>query len=396
MYNKTNTYRINQKIVLNLSVFLAIFNFFFFTTTTNASDTVSFWNNHYPKYIKYLDLRIENGVMIQKNGRGGELLNSSYYNGIDFRLGFRNSNPGDVYSNIYRHPYLGVGLYFSTFRNSDLGNPHAIYMFFTHPFTFENNKNLTFSYTGALGISFNFNPYDSIQNPANVLIGSYKNSYIHIGFLANYKFSDNWALNGTIGLKHFSNGSLKLPNYGLNIIPFTLGVSYKFSDYNVPKHKIQNPDFKNFSLFNLTAATGSKNYEANEPNCLKAMFEISYLYQFGYRYRAGLGLDMFYAAQSDLRNDSNESNFSKSFSFAVVGEWEWILTKKLYIPIGIGLYLHRNPENEERQPYYERIGVRYRITDNFSTGLSIKAHKDIADFFEFTLGYTFHKDPNAY
>jgi len=33
-----------------------------------------------------------------------QLVNSAYYNGIDFRLGFRKTNPDDIYSNVYSRP----------------------------------------------------------------------------------------------------------------------------------------------------------------------------------------------------------------------------------------------------------------------------------------------------
>ena len=39
-------------------------------------------------------------------------------------------------------------------------------------------------------------------------------------------------------------------------------------------------------------------------------------------------MDFFYSAASELRNDSDQSAFSKSFSYAIVGSWEWALTKK--------------------------------------------------------------------
>jgi len=46
------------------------------------------------KYIKYLDFRFENGAMLS-NGTdlGDQIVNSSYYNAIDLRLGFQKTDP---------------------------------------------------------------------------------------------------------------------------------------------------------------------------------------------------------------------------------------------------------------------------------------------------------------
>ncbi|MCD4696793.1 MAG: hypothetical protein K8S16_11195, partial [Bacteroidales bacterium] len=146
------------------------------------------------KYIKYLDVRFENGAMLSNQTEvGDQLVNSSYYNGLDIRLGFRKSDPNDVYSTAYRRPYMGLGWYTSTFHNSDVGKPNALYFFMTIPFKFEGIKKFTFSYSTAFGLSYNFNPYNPEDNPANVFLGSKKNCYVHLGLLANYKITPRWA-----------------------------------------------------------------------------------------------------------------------------------------------------------------------------------------------------------
>ena len=349
------------------------------------------------KQIKYLDIRFENGAMLSNNTEvGDQLVNSSYYNGLDVRLGFRRSNPYDVYSNVYRRPYFGVGWYSSTFQNNDVGKPNALYFFLTIPVKFEDNKKFTSSYTAAFGLSYKFNPYDSINNPTNIFIGSYRNVYVHLAYVANYKFNEKWAMNGTIGFKHFSNGSFKQPNSGINLIPFTLGVSYKFAEDEIYKKRTIMPDFIKHNLVNVYFTVGSKNYEVGGDNYLKAGVGVNFLRQINYRYRIGLGFDMYYAAQSNLRNTSDASDFSKSYSYAIIGTWEWALTQRLYVPLGFAFYLHRNPENNEEMPYYERAGIGYRFAEHFTAALTIKAHKGVADIFEWTVGYTFQKDPNKY
>lgn len=273
------------------------------------------------KFIKYLDARFENGAMLgSDNEIGDQIVNASYYNGLDFRLGFRKTDTTDVYSTVYRRPYIGLGVYSSTFHNTDVGEPNAVYFFITIPFTFERDKRFTFSYSAAFGYSYNFNPYDPEDNPANIFLGSERNCYVHLGFLANYRFLPRWAVNGTIGFKHFSNGSYQKPNAGINLIPLTLGVSYQLSKEGVYLDKTAKPDFLDHGAMNISFAAGSKNYEIGGSNHLKTTLGINYLRHFNYKYRAGLGLDIFYSADADQRNDSDQSEFSKYWSFALVGE----------------------------------------------------------------------------
>ena len=127
---------------------------------------------------------------------------------------------------------------------------------------------------------------------------------------------------------------------------------------------------------------------------MKATLSINYLRQINYKYRVGLGLDVFYSAGIQDRNPSVEASFSNTVSTAIVGTWEWNLTKRLYAPIGIGVYLNRSEKNGESKPYYERVGLRYRFAQHYTAGVTIKAHAGRADFFEWSIGYTFHKDKN--
>ena len=350
-----------------------------------------------PKNVKYLDLRFENGAMLGNGTEiGDQLAAASYYNGLDIRLGFRKNDTTSMYSSVYRRPIFGLGWYASTFDTSAIGNPHALYFFLTIPFQFEGAKRWSFGYTGAFGLSYKFVPYDEISNPANIFIGSERNCYVHLGVLANYKFSDNWSANATLGFKHFSNGSFKQPNFGINLVPFTLGVSYKIGKANVHQYKTAIRPFTKFNLINVDVFAGSKNYVAGDPNYLKMGISVAALRKINYKYSLGVGVDAFYAAESQLRNTSDASNFSKSMSLAIVGTWEWHLTEHLYVPIGLAFYVHRNTENDEQKTYYERVGIRYRFNNNIYTGVTIKAHQGVADIFEWTIGYTFQKDPNKY
>ncbi len=107
-------------------------------------------------------------------------------------------------------------------------------------------------------------------------------------------------------------------------------------------------------------------------------------------------MDFFYSSVAENRIDSDQSAFSKAFSCAVVGSWEWAINEHLYVPLGIAFYLKRNKENDESTPYYERAGIRYRFNSGIHTGLTIKAHGGVADIFEWSVGYTFKNDPNRY
>lgn len=346
-------------------------------------------------YNVNLKLDVENGITLSNgSAEGDDLVAASYYNGVDVRVGFRRRDKNHIYSTVYRRPTLGVGFYSSTFQNPDIGTPFATYFFLDIPFAFAEEKKFNLSYTAAFGLSYNFNPYDSINNPANVLIGSFRNCYVHLGFTGKYELNDNWSLDATLGFKHFSNGSFRKPNSGLNVLPISVGASYTFGKDDVHEYVTPLPRYIKHDLINVAMSVGGKNYQIGEPVYLKMELGVNYLRQINYRYRVGLGLDVFYSDGAEDRFASGANGFAETMSFALVGSWEWAITERLYAPIGIGVYLHRNSENDEWLPIYERVGLRYRFTEHICGGLTIKAHGGKADIFEWTMGYTFYKDPN--
>lgn len=351
------------------------------------------------KYSKILGIRMENGVIIGNGTDVGEqLINSSYYNGVEIRLGFQNLNEKSIYSSVYRRPTFGLGWYASTFHNVSFGKPNAAFFFLDVPFRFQGTKKFTMSYTGAFGISYNFNPYDPIENPWDNFVGSYRNCYVHLGFSANYQINYNWGLNATYGFKHFSNGSFKQPNYGINLLPLTIGVQYRLSEEEPSRFASPVPSYKRHNILNISLYAGSKNYEYGEPNYLKTGIGLTYLRQISYKHRYGVGVDFYYSPGYGSRNEftTEADNFSNTTSLAVGGAGEWVLTPRIEVPFAVMFYLDRDQINGERGPFYERAGIRYRWNSHLHTGLTIKAHKGVADFFEWTIGYSIHRDPNRF
>ncbi len=83
------------------------------------------------------------------------------------------------------------------------------------------------------GIAYHTNPYDRKYNPTNMLIGSNICQMTNIEFGLSYEFQPNSYFGASIGLIHYSNGHVKLPNIGMNL-PEIL-VFYKYGLKDDPK-----------------------------------------------------------------------------------------------------------------------------------------------------------------
>lgn len=343
-----------------------------------------------PKYQKNITFSYETGPLLS-NGTdwGDEIKDAVDYKAIDLKMGWKKIE-NTPYNYLYRYPTLGVGFNSALKNYQEIGRPQAIYGFMEIPFSVKGlQRKFSFGYFSQLGVGFNLTPYDSLANPINQYIGSQVNAYIHLGLSSTFRLSDRSDLMATFGLKHYSNGSTKKPNSGINLFPLNVSMRIKLGElYPTPLNAPTIPEKGLRTFWNFALYTGMKNYEIGDPAYFRGGIGVNYLVEPVYKYRLGVGLDFFWAQGMELRIPGEAYSFRDQTSLAVVGSWEWQLTERLYVPIGLGVYLYRNELNQELTWFYERIGVRYRMGDHLFAGLQIKAHKAKADFFEFTVGYT--------
>lgn len=320
--------------------------------------------------------------------------NTDYFNGLNFRLGWQTRK--GFYNSLYNYPIYGVGFYSSTFKHKEFGNPYAIYGFVSVPIRPRSASGpWNFSYRIAFGMSSNFRHYDEDENPLNILIGSKRNCYIDLGLQAHYTLNQHFTLNGGLSFHHFSNGALQLPNKGLNLVPLTLSLSYIPGGQVLDLKKQEAPiSIMPRSEWHVAFAAGARQMNMlDHRRYFKAGLGIYKTYSLGYKWKLGGGMDAFYSesGRSNTYAGRDRNQVDKLISIAPALYIDHVLNERLYINGGIGIYAHRNRENGENKPYYQRIGIRYKVWDKIFTGISIKAHAGSADFIEFSTGFSIAK-----
>jgi hypothetical protein len=311
-------------------------------------------------------------------------LPGAIYNAIDIRFGWKSRRKG-LYPTLYRHPTFGLGFYAATFNRPEIGSPYALYGFVDFPFWNKNQK-WQWLYSMAMGLSYNFNPYDSEKNPLNTLIGSRQNAYIHFHSRVKHQISNRISFGMGLGFTHFSNGAYRLPNTGLNKISWLLGVEYRTSRDKSVDTDQSLPAYSRKKQSTVYWSNGLKNFRPGGAIYWKTGFGFSRTWSIDHRYRIGLGTDLFF--RSGTPNLTNSMNTKENaWSSGIYAAWEWVITERLYMPLNIGTYLHDYTENGEKHRLYERIGLRYHINHQIYMGISIKAHLQSADFTEWTIGF---------
>lgn len=145
---------------------------------------------------------------------------------------------------LYPGAYQGIGLgVFSFFSHKNLGTPVGLYFIQGAPIKHLSSR-LSLGYEWNFGISAGWHKSNLKDTPeANVFVGSRFNAYINLGFLLNYRLSDNLTLRGGVEMTHFSDGNTALPNPGVNSAGARIGISYTLGSHsNIPATRPPLPD----------------------------------------------------------------------------------------------------------------------------------------------------------
>lgn len=299
-----------------------------------------------------------------------------------------------TYSKLKHYPSFGFGLYAGTFNNQFIGDPLALYFFIKTPLI--RQKYINVFYEAGLGIAGNLKPYHKIDNPNNELTGSSFNFSTHFAMGLECALTKRFTFGTSIGYRHFSNGYIKAPNFGINIIPVTLFAKYYVSKNNPSYLKKRIPPFIPFNRLSIFYAPSTKNFGAMEKNYFVSSLGVLYIRQLNYKFGVGAGVDLFYKDSGKDKVKTEESDLSKGLSSGFCVASELAVTEKFRVNSSVGLYIRRHVENDEPYIFYERIAAKYDLTKHVFVGLGLKVNGNAADYLEWTLGYTFKKDKNTY
>ena len=341
-----------------------------------------------------IEFDLENGGILKQKELRDMTYKDAYYQGANLRIGWKQNSKRYAYNALYNNPIYGVGIYSGTFNNDIIGNPFAVYGFVQVPFSPESDRRWSFDYRIALGLTGNFKPYDKVDNPLNLAIGSRNNVFIDFGLRAQYSLHPKWKAGIGVSFHHFSNGAMALPNRGINLVPLSLSVSYQPHPAAMIRHDAPIAPFPKKWLYHINLGTGVKQLSPDsDDSYLKATLGIYASRHVSHKWRLGAGVDFYYSGSG---NDSKVAGrkagaFGSQFSGGPTVYIVHILDERLVLNGNIGYYLHRQEFNGEVNPFFLRAGARYYVYKNLNAGASIKAHMGKADFVEWTVGYTINR-----
>jgi len=299
---------------------------------------------------------------------------------IQIELG-QNTFGKSYWDQLYRYPDHGFGYsYYYLGNPKDLGKANSLYFFLRIPLY--KNKKFSLNYKLSGGLAY--------LDQENIAIGTHLNLYFNACIDTKLKIGEKFELINAFGATHLSNGAVKMPNLGVNLFSYSLGLLYKFQETDQENIVDELPVLAGKNIISTTFSAGTK--EKRPDGNLRysvASASIDYLYQLSHKHKIGTGFDIFYdESLYELMNPDSSIQINRKdimrYGLHLAFEAQ---IYRLVLAIHLGTYLHAKYTDDGK--IYQRIALRYAITKNLFTNISLKTSKGVADFVEWGIGYNF-------
>ncbi len=299
-------------------------------------------------------------------------------------------NPGYTdWQKVYKGPYYGFGLFAGDFFSPDeIGYPFSLYGVLGIPIKRWENLELYSEFQ--IGITGNWQHYDSIANPKNIAIGGGLTAHIDIGIKAFYPIGKKLDMGASVSVTHFSNGGIERPNRGLNLCAPSIELKYHFAGRSdvrsiKPPGKLERSN-------DLYLMAGYGDYQIIEHELDTNYYAVGglgafYIMQHSNAVKSGPGVDFNFWWGLTANPDGTPGTIGwDNLTIGVIYQLEFAFNR-LSLVGGIGNYArHLNYGNFKQ--FYQRLGVKYHFTENLSAGVNVRAiNFMLAEFVEFNLGY---------
>lgn len=297
---------------------------------------------------------------------------------------------------MYNYPLIGISYWYSDLGGTKpLGSAHAVFPYINFPLL--NNRDFNIYFRLGVGLGYLTRKYDRYDNYENLAIGSHINGAVNLLVEARLRLGKRLMASGGVSLMHFSNGAIKLPNYGLNMPNVNLAFAYRLSSESPYLRKKLLPelipfefDGKKFLQLDLSAAIGIKDLQATlgvGNQYFVTAVSGNLMWPVSYKSRLGFGFDLSYdgSDKKQLENrgvvPKHEINLVKT---GVTGSYE-LAFSRMAIMLNLGINISGLDKSDGY--VYEKLALRFGFTENLFGSLTLKAYYGKADYITLGLGY---------
>jgi hypothetical protein len=352
-------------------------------------------------FYNVVDFKYHHGRFL-KNSESLDDIMDNPYDAVDVRIGFQSDGYRQKWDQLYGFPVYGLGFYSAFFRGGELGSPQALYMFLRAPV--KKGKKLSWNWELAVGLSYGFYKYDPKTNPDQEVIGSEHNVYFNAATGLSYQLGKRWDISLDFDLTHFSNGSTRTPNLGINLAGFALGGRYNFNPvknytravddtYQPPARpafiRQEIEKYHRHSEIILFLSAGGKTTTTqiyDGPTYFISSFSLDYAWAYHHVGKVGGGFDAFY--ESALRDfpERIENPTLADLTFFGFHLSHYLRMYRLTLVTQLGFNLSDHVSHKGKT--YFQVGGSFNLSEQLFLRIALKTRNGaVADFIEWGVGY---------
>ncbi len=342
-----------------------------------------------------------NNLQLEVRGHGGfflhhhremEVFNAHFVSG---ELAVQRSTFGkERWEALYRYPLVGIALWHSPLGGfEEIGQAYAVYPFINYPINHNHTHALYFRL--GLGLGYLTNKFHPVDNYKHFAIGSNLNAAVSLYIDYRLRVTPRLTAIASAGLTHFSNGSMKTPNFGLNIPTISAGFSWFIKQPNPYLDRLIRPELYPFEFdgkkwFSIEAAfsTGFKDM-TNQLGERFLVYSIStnIMKQVSPKSKIGFGLDATYDASDKRILDRKQILYEHQWQLLKPGAtlaYELLMQRTSFL-LQAGMHLGSLEKTEG--DVYQKLALKHLLNDQLFAMITLTAHFGKAEYIGFGIGY---------
>lgn len=341
-----------------------------------------------------------NNLLLEGRSNYGFLINhhlemqvyNSHFTAFEINLGSETYGKSH-WEAMYDYPSIGISYWYSNLGNSEfVGKANALFPYISFPLM--RREKYALNFRAGCGLGYLTQHFDRLSNYKYLAIGSHLNAAVNLLFEIRCSPSPRTELSAGLALMHFSNGSLKTPNFGINIPTASLAFAYRLARKNEYISKDHLPEITGFEFdghknteLDISGSLGMKELPAYGKRFYVYALSGNAFKTISYKSKLGVGFDLTYD-NSDLYIAEVKQVYIKHRGEIIKPAanlgYQLNLSRTSFI-FNMGFYL--GGKVKSTADTYFKISTRVMLSQNIFTSLILKSHFAQVDFIGLGLGY---------
>lgn len=240
------------------------------------------------------------------------------------------------------------------------------------------------------GLALLTQPFDSVTNPLNQAYSTYLNFPLFVDLALHLRLDPHWSLRLGLNYNHVSNGGLSLPNKGLNYPTASLGADYAPMGIDFKaraRNRDRQPPDPRLRLY--TGVGGSLKRPSGADNFQAPVWSVWGNAGYYVGRWSGLNLGLEWVSDGARRIKMEREGIPGRHERGAVLVGHQFLLGRVLFSQQLGIYVF--DQFKLNDPVFQRYGLGLHVTKRLLAGISLKAHRHVADLLELRIAWGFWK-----